>query len=417
VATVAFVVDTFKLDAMAANDEEGMNLRSALIPFPIDQTGDAAREKVQPVMDDIVNGLTKPLTEIEKSPKPKEAEKRTRIIFKGTPEEVHQFFYNRRWTDGLPIILPTEEAVKKMLAGTNHPPEEVIGLMPPESWEATVEGVAVNGVMAGCKPEHMPVLLATLEAFVTEPWFYNYVRSAGSFGFLQVVNGPIAEEIGMNFGINALGPGCTANACIGRALRLLIINLGGSVPGVNLMAALGNVLARGVAIAENEKASPWEPYHVTRGFKDGDSVLTIFGGEAGFHSDMFSDVIKVLRINKHRNASVILMGPLSARLSVERQGFTTKRSLQEWLWESTKMTIEEWRDSVFYKNSVLPSLGKPGHHPAWYADPDLTPDTMVHVFPSPDNLPVIVVGDETGGGECQIWEMGSPCSILIDKWR
>ena len=368
-------------------------------------------------MDELISGLTAPLTEIEKSPGPKEVEKLPGLFFRGTLKEVNRFFYNRRWTDGLPVIPPIEEAVKEMLNGTSHSPDEVIGLIPPESWEATVEGVAINGVMAGCKPEHMPVLLATMEAFISEIMFYNYVRSAGSYGFLQIVNGPIAGQIGMNSGINALGPGCTANACIGRAFRLCIINLGGSVPGVNLMASQGNIAARGVALAENEKASPWEPYHVTRGFKAEESVLTMFGGEAGFQNQSFHDITKVLKISKHRNAGVILMSPLSARLLVERQGFTIKRALQEWLWDNTKTSIKEWRDSVFYKNSLMPNLGKPGNHPAWYADPELPPDTMVHVFPGPDRLPVIVVGNETDGSECQIWEMGNPCSVSIDKWR
>jgi len=394
-----------------------MNLRHMFSSFPFDQKGAAAREKAEPMMDEIINSLTEPLTEEEKNPQPKEAEKLPRIPFKGPLEEVEQFFQNRGWTDGLPIIPPTEEAVKKMLAGTSHPPEEVIGIMPPESWETTVEGVAVNGVMAGCKPEHMPVLLAQVEAFVSEPMFYNFVRSAGSYGFIQVVNGPIAEEIGMNSGVNALGPGNAANACIGRALRLCIINQGGSVPGVTLLAAFGNPLARGIAFAENEKASSWEPYHVGRGFKAEESVITIFGGEGGFESQSFHDIFKTLATSKHRSSAVILLGPLSIELLIERKGFKEKSALQKWLWDNTKMTIEEWRDSVFYENSMVPLLGKPDHHPTWYADPDLPPDTMVNIFPGPDSLHIIAVGDPGGGGECQVWQMGMPSSVSIDKWR
>ena len=416
-ATVAFVVDAFKLDAIAGASEEGMNLRSAFTTFPLDQTGPAARVKALPVIDQIVSGLTSPLTEIEHSPRPKEAEKRSRIVFKGNLDEIHQFFYNRHWTDGLPIIPPTEEAVRQMLTGTSHSPQEVIGLMPPESWQATVEGVAINGVMAGCQPKHLPVLLASVKAFITEPMYYNFVRSAGSYGIMQVVNGPIAEEIGMNSGINALGPGSRENLSIGRALRLCIINLGGSLPGVTLMAALGNVVARGLAFAENEKASPWEPFHVNRGFGAKESVLTLFGGEGGFKSQSLDDMNKTLRNDKHRQSSVVLMGPLSAKLLIERKGLTTKSALKEWLWENTKVTIEEWRNSVFYKNSIFPNLGKPGNHPAWYADPNLDPNIMVHVFPNPDSIHIIIVGSGAGGGESQIWEMRNPCSVSIDNWR
>jgi hypothetical protein len=394
-----------------------MNLRTVFTSQPIDQRGAAAREKAASMMDEIISGLTAPLTEIEKSPKPKKVEKLSRIVFKGTLEEVQRFFYNRGWTDGLPIIPATEEAVKEMLAGTSHSPEEVMGLMPPESWETTVEGVAINAVMAGCKPEHMPVLLATVEASISGPMFYSMVRSTGSFSLMQIVNGPIAEEIGMNSGLNALGPGCLANVCIGRALRLFIINLGGSVPGVNLMASQGNVAARGLAIAENEKESPWEPFHVSRGYKAEESVLTMMGGEAGFINPGIHEIPRMLKVDRHRASSIVLLDPLTAKLFVERQGFKEKKALQKWLWENTKVTIEEWRDSpLFYEADMKPKLGKAGWWPEWYADPELPLNTMVHVFPNPDTINVIVVG---GGSNitCQVWQMRETCSVSIDKWR
>ncbi len=426
VPTVGVVVDYFKQDAIAGADEEGLNLRTAFTSFPLDQTGPAALEKARLMMGEIFEGLTAPLTNSEKSPQPKEIEKLPRLVFKGDLEEVNRFFYSRHWTDGLPIIPPTEEAVKEMLTGTSHSPEEVIGIMPPESWKTTVEGVAINGVMAGAKPKHMPVLLAQIEAFIKEPWYYNFVRSAGSYGIMQVVNGPIVDEIGMNYGINALGPGNLPNMAIGRAFRMCIINQGGSLPGVNLMAMTGNIAARGFAIAENEKASPWEPYHVSKGFAAKESVVTLFGGEGGFRSLAFSDILKFLQINKHRNAAVLLMGPLTARLLVEREGFKEKKALQQWLFENAKITIKEWRDSVFYKNSVIPTLGKPGHHPAWYADPNLDLNTVVKVFPGPEALSVVVVGGSFAGGlvskgqesgELLVWEMGAASSVSIDKWR
>jgi hypothetical protein len=426
VPTVSIVIDYFKQDALAGADEEGMNLRPAFTSFPLDQTGQEAIEKVRPMMDEIFRGLTEPLTDAEKSPQPKEVERLPRLAFKGDLEEINRFFYSRHWTDGLPIMPPTEQAVKEMLKGTSHSPEEVIGIMPPESWKTTVEGVAINGVMAGCKPNHMPVLLAQIEAFIKEPWYYNFVRSAGSYGIMQVVNGPIVDEIGMNYGINAMGPGNLPNMAIGRAFRMCIINQGGSLPGVNLMAMTGNIAARGFAFAENEKASPWEPYHVSQGFGAKESVVTLFGGEGGFRSLAFSDILKFLQINKHRKAAVMLMGPLTARLLVEREGFKEKKALQEWLWENAKISIREWRQSVFYKNSLLPNLGKPGYHPTWYADPDLDPNTIVHVFPDPEALPVIVVGGSFAGGlvskgqesgELLVWEMGAPSSVSIDKWR
>lgn len=140
----------------------------------------------------------------------------------------------------------------------------------------------------------------------------------------------------------------------------------------------------------------------------------------------FQDAVKTLNINKHRISAIILMGPLTARLLVERRGFTRKSAVKKWLWENSKITIKEWRDSIFYKNSLMPRLGTPGHHPTWYADPDLDPDTIVPVFAGPDSIDVIVSGGSfTGGviskgqelGECYIWEMGQASSVSIDKWR
>src|SRR5262249_54687108 len=153
----------------------------------------------------------------------------------GTLAEVQTYFDEHHWTDGLPIVPPTEDAVAAMLKGTHHGKDEIVTrAMVPEGWPVTVEKVAINGVMAGAPPSAMPVLLAAVEAFGSGH-FASSVRSTNSFSFMQIVNGPIAREIGMNAGTYALGPGNRANASIGRALRLFIYNLGGGENGVNLM--------------------------------------------------------------------------------------------------------------------------------------------------------------------------------------
>ncbi len=416
VPSVSIITQPFEEDAKASSAEEGMNLRIVYTSQPIDHTGPTAVKMAGLMIDKIVQGLTAPLTESEKSPQPKEIEKLPRLVFKGDLEEVNRFFYSRHWTDGLPIIPPTEDSVKEMLTGTSHSPEEILGIMPPESWRTTVEGVAINGVMAGCKPKHMPVLLAQIEAFLTEPMYYSFVRSAGSFGFMQVVNGPIADEIGMNCENNALGPGSSVNLSIGRAFRMCIINQGGSLPGVNLMASQGNVIARGLAFAENEKASPWQPYHVERGFKAEESILTMFGGEGGFSNPGSTEIIKYLRNDKHRSASVILLDPLLAKLFVEREGFTEKSAFKAWLWKNTRLSIKEWRDSYFYEADMKPLVGKPGWWPNKYSDPSTPLKTLVPVFPNPDCLHIIVVGGSVDP-VCQIFEMRQPCSVSIDRWR
>ena len=120
--------------------------------------------------------------------------------------------------------------------------------------------------------------------------------------------------------------------------------------------------------------------------------------------------------HKHRWGSLILLDPLAAKLLVEQKGYKTKKAFQEWLWENTKVTIEEWRDSYFYEADMKPTLGKPGHHPEWYADTSLPPDKMVNVFPNPEAIQVVVVGGSIGAVS-QIWEMSHGCSVSIDKWR
>ena len=144
-------------------------------------------------MSRLAAALTSPLTDNERNPKKRKTEEPVRLVFKGSIEEVNRFFYNRGWSDGLPIIPPTEEAVKEMLKGTHHPPDEVVTTnMLPESYTVTVEKVATVGVMAGCEPKYMPVLLGLVEAF-SDDYFSSSVRSTSSFSFAVVVGGPIAQ--------------------------------------------------------------------------------------------------------------------------------------------------------------------------------------------------------------------------------
>jgi hypothetical protein len=150
IPTVGLVGNPFIEDAKTSAFSEGLRLRDVVVVQPFTETGEAAVKKAQSVMDKIVSTLTAPLTEEEKKTGIYEPPRPPRIAVRGTLEKVQDYFQTKYWADGLPIIPPTEEAVKKMLTGTSHSPSEVIGLMPPEKWRATVEGVAINAVMAGC---------------------------------------------------------------------------------------------------------------------------------------------------------------------------------------------------------------------------------------------------------------------------
>jgi hypothetical protein len=196
-------------------------------------------------------------------------------------EDEFEALYQREWSDGLPLVPPTEARVLRMLEGTSRDPQEVVAVVPPHLAPATVEKVAINAVMAGCRPEYLPVVLAAVEGACTEAFNIHGLLCTTYFsGPILVVNGPIARRIGMNSGPNVLGQGNRANLTIGRALQLVVRNVGGGRPGVGGIdrAAFGAPSKLGMAFAENEEASPWEPLSVERGFPAGISTVTLFAG-------------------------------------------------------------------------------------------------------------------------------------------
>jgi hypothetical protein len=185
--------------------------------------------------------------------------------------------YDRGWTDGLPVVPPTEQRVLRMLTGTTRDPSEVVAVVPPDLAPCTVEKVAVNAVMAGCLPEHLPVVLAAVEAACAEPFaLHGLLATTYMSGPVVIVNGPIARAIGMNSGGNALGQGNRANATIGRALQLVVRNVGGGRPGEVDQATLGNPGKYTFCFAEREHDSPFVPLATERGVPG--SAVTVFGG-------------------------------------------------------------------------------------------------------------------------------------------
>ena len=198
----------------------------------------------------------------------------------GTLEDEIEACFERGWTDGLPVVPPTEARVMRMLAGTTRQPDEIVGIIPPDKVACTVEKVAINAVMAGCKPDYLPVVLAAVEAACLDEYCMHGILATTYFsGPVVVVNGPITTEIGMNSGINALGQGNRANATIGRALQLIIRNVGGGRPGGVDRATLGNTGKYTFCFAENEADSPWESLAVERGFTPETSTVTLLTGD------------------------------------------------------------------------------------------------------------------------------------------
>jgi hypothetical protein len=202
-----------------------------------------------------------------------------RRIALGSDEDEIEAMFERGWSDGLPLVPPTEERVLRMLQGTIRDPQSVVGLVPSDLAPATVEKIAINAVMAGCKPEYLPVVLAAVEAVLEEPFAMHGVLATTMYvGPVVVVNGPVRRHIGMNAKGNALGQGNRANATIGRALQLVIRNIGGGRPQEVDRATLGNPGKYTYCFAEDEEDSSWKPLSVERGLPRGVSAVTVFAG-------------------------------------------------------------------------------------------------------------------------------------------
>lgn len=208
------------------------------------------------------------------------AKLRSRRVEIASGEDEIEALQARGWSDGLPLVPPTEERVLAMLEGTSRAPDEVLAVVPPDLVECSVEKVAINAVMAGCKPEYLPVVLAALEAACTDAFnMHGLLATTMPAGPVIVVNGPIRRRIGMNSGRNVFGQGNRANLAIGRALQLVIRNVGGGRPGEVDRATHGNPGKLSFCFAEDEEGSPWEPLAETLGARPGADVVTLFPGE------------------------------------------------------------------------------------------------------------------------------------------
>ena len=187
-----------------------------------------------------------------------------------------EFFLEKPWSDGLPVVTPTEERIAKMLSATHRSPDEIIGPIPPAMEIATVTSVATHAVMAGCKPEYLPVVLGATELMLQPEFNVNGVQGTmHGVAPMMIVNGPYASKIGIHGGSGCLGPGFRANASIGRAIRLILMNIGSGLPGISSMTVFGMPSRFTYCLTENSEYNPWESLSVSKGYGDNENVLTM----------------------------------------------------------------------------------------------------------------------------------------------
>jgi hypothetical protein len=323
--------------------------------------------------------------------------------------DVTELLFASGWTDGLPVIPPTPRNVQRMLAGTTRRGDELIGRIPPKGGRATVEKIAINAVMAGCKPAYLPVVIAAIEALLDERCNTRGVQCSTHIASpLVIVNGPIAQELDINSGHNVFGQGWRANATIGRAVKLALVNLGGAVPGVTDKATFGHPGKFTYCIAENEAANPWEPLHVERGLAATDSAVTVFGAEAPHNINnhwsatphgllqTVADTMATLGSNHLYlgGESFLVLGPEHADV-LARAGWT-KRDVRAFLFEHARKPLVQVKIGGMYGPETRRNLW-----PRWIDHDD--DQTCVPIARRADDIAILVAG---GAGRHSVYLPG-----------
>jgi hypothetical protein len=329
----------------------------------------------------------------------------TRVELDDTAEAINDYLYEQGMTDGLPVVPPTEARVEAMVRASGRPADQVLGEVPPLNDPATVEQIAINAVMAGCEPRYMPALLAAVEALL-DPAFgaHSIQTTTNPVGPMILFNGPIRRELDVNCGAGCFGPGRRANATIGRALRLVMLNVGGAVPGEVDKAPLGwpgKVLS--CCFGENEEESPYEPYHVEKGFRPEDSTVTLIPVNGMWPiTETSPEAAMVLHHVTHGMAAsghsalefmpepfqlVLVMSPVIARMVAELE--PTKAGLKRHLFEQARIPLA-WYPPYRHEGTRR-YLAK--HYPG-------VRDDLIPLTRGPDGFIVLVAGGDGGLQSC-----------------
>jgi hypothetical protein len=350
------------------------------------------------VIDEIVDALTRQSSKKEIFSKEK-GDTKHGFLDPDTEDNLQRLFYDMGWTDGLPVILPTQERVQRMLTGTSASPGDVVAEPNPlNPVKVTVADVAIVAVMAGARPEHLPVILA-----IASTGERAILGSTTPFAAMIVVNGPVRNEIGMNSGIGAFSPVNIANSTIGRAWTLIGHATGGNRKKDTLWSSQGNGIAyNNLCIAENEERSVWEPFHVQKGFKPEESVISIFRGwtlshsmgAASFRSYAEEAAILLQSFSAYNASATLILDPSVARTLKETEGCAAKGDFSKMVSEATEMTADRfWKTD--YVDFLTGPMAENGIEPyvSWKKLPG---DAIIKPYHDPERINIIVTGGETG---------------------
>ena len=351
-------------------------------------------------------------------------------------EHMNRMFLDQGWGDGFPLWAPTRERVDAMLRGTKRAPSQTVVVLAPGKGLATVEKIAINAVMAGCQPEHLPVLLAAVEA-IGDPRFMmrNVAMSTGAHAPMMLVNGPIVGKLGINTGRCALGPGAPSavNTVLGRAMRLVYMNLGHAYPGHMDLDTLGSPTKYSMCLGENMDASPWEPFHVEKGFEREASVVTMFTTYAlsevednyGTTPQAVLNTASLSACNagvksvgywlcgwradpdarvQVKDKHLLLVCPVHA--AVYKKHGWSKQDIRDYLYKNARMPFEQ-----LIAKTEAAAFRKSHPHLQWLWD---SPTTLIPVLETPDCFEIVVAGG-MGGRSCYSYGAGEPVSRLIEE--
>lgn len=437
--TVLFTAQTFVHDAERSAASFGLaGLPLAVVPLPFtNQKPEDIHRMAEAAFDQILAGLTKTVEPPKAVARPALEE---RLVYEGDDllaalGRLQADFLTRGWSDGLPLVAPTDRAVQAMLRGTKRSPGEIVATLEPGFGIATVEKLAVNAVMAGCGPEHLPFLIAAVRC-LAEPKMYirNKAMSTGPHAPLLLVNGPKGRVANVNSGMCALGPGApsASNTVLGRALRLAMMNVGHTYVGVSDMDTIGSPLKYACCCAENEAESPWEPYHVTRGFAKDASTVTVHFVYGicelhDFRSTTPEDLIQVFATAATNVAQVgtglwLIGRRVDPRTKTEEREHNTlficpehaqvfakagwgRRQIQEALYRAARLPFKTMMLNKEPKamQAAHPELG-------WMTD---HPDLPVPIVEDPGCFDIVVVGAAAGRG-AYFYGAGEPVTMSVE---